>query len=327
MECACNHRRGPSILLLLLVSLVLCGCAESFAGENETADGAVIKSEAPTRTELENAVYIGFEGCEGIKGPVRLIDGKWEGPAYGEGSAVRPVLNLLGDFIITGDPDGDGLDEAVTLLNLGSGGTGQLLYVAVVSRRGGELRNIATKLIGDRVQVRGGRIKGRSIIFEVVRAGSSDPACCPGEVATVGWVFDSGDVLNPVVTGDKPTRLSLRIIAATEWVLKKWGGNKPAQAEPEITIRYLDGQFTGSGGCNRYFAKASEGDIAGDISVGQIGSTRMSCDEQTMLLENRFFTQLGSAKKFGFMLGNLALTYQREGSQDVMLFEERNKLP
>lgn len=44
-------------------------------------------------------------------------------------------------------------------------------------------------------------------------------------------------------------------------------------AEPEITILYLNGQFTGSGGCNRYFAKASEGDMAGDISVGQIGST------------------------------------------------------
>ncbi len=37
--------------------------------------------------------------------------------------------------------------------------------------------------------------------------------------------------------------------------------------------------------------------------------------------------QLGAIKKFGFLLGNLAFTYQRGGSQDVMLFEVRNKLP
>jgi len=322
-----NYRIGSNVLLLLLFFLVFGSCVESFAAERETGDDAVSKSKAPTRTELENAVYIGFDGNRGIKGPVRLKDGKWEGPAYVEGSVVRPMLNLLGDFIITGDLDGDGLDEAVTLLSLSTGGTGQLLYVTVVSRRGCELQNIATRLIGDRVQILGGRIKEQSIIFDVVRVGPSDPSCCPGEVATVGWMLEPGGILNPVVTEGKTSRLSLQSIAATEWVLWQWGWNEPASAKPEITIRYVDGQFIGSGGCNRYFAKASEGDIAGDISVGQIGSTRMSCNEQTMLLENRFFTQLGSVKKFGFMLGKLALTYQRGGSQDMMLFEERNKSP
>ncbi len=327
MECAGRYRIGPCVLLSLLVFLAFGSYVESFAAGSETAGGAVSVSTAPTRAELENAVYTGFDGCEGIKGSVRLIGGRWEGPAYSEGGAVRPILSLLSDFIVTGDLDGDGFDEAVTLLKLGTGGTGQFLYVAVVSRRGGEPQNIATKFIGDRVQVRGGRIKGRSIILEVVRGGPSDFACCPGEVATVGWVLEPGGVLDPVVTEDKPGRLSLQSIAATEWVLRQWGGNEPAPAEPLITLRYLNGQFTGSGGCNRYFASASDSDMAGDISVGQIGSTRMACSEQTMVLEGRFFNQLGAIKKFGFLLGKLALTYQRGGSPDAMLFEVRNKVP
>lgn len=263
----------------------------------------------------------------GSRAPCALFDGKWEGPAYSGGSAVRPILTLRSDFIIFGDLDGDGVDDAVTLLTLDTGGTGQLLYVAVVGRRGGELRNIATKFIGDRAQVRGGRIKGRAIMFDVVRVGPSDPACCPGEVATIGWAIEPGGGLKQVVTEEKPSRLTLETIAATEWVLRQWGRNEPAAAEPEITFRYLDGQITGSGGCNRYFAKASEGNMAGDVSIGPIGSTRMSCDEQTMEQENRFFEQLGTVKKFGFMLGKLTLTFQREGSQDVMLFGERKKVP
>ncbi|HWR90363.1 MAG TPA: hypothetical protein VN260_08890, partial [Dissulfurispiraceae bacterium] len=103
-----------------------------------------------------------------------LINGKWQGAAYSKDSAARPVINLLGDFIITGDLNGDGSDEAVTLLNLSTGGTGQWLYLAVVSRCGSGVKNIATKFIGDRVQIRGGRIKNRSIALDVVRTSPSD---------------------------------------------------------------------------------------------------------------------------------------------------------
>ncbi len=35
----------------------------------------------------------------------------------------------------------------------------------------------------------------------------------------------------------------------------------------------------------------------------QIGTTRKSCSEETMAAENRFFAQLSTVKKFGFMLG------------------------
>jgi heat shock protein HslJ len=322
MECAHTYRREPCLLLLLLVFLLLDRHYVSFAAEGEATGKVMSTSTAPTRAELENAAYSGFDGSEEIKGSVRLSGGTWEGTACSEGGAARLVLTLLGDFIIAGDVDSDGSDEAVTLLNLSTGGTGQFLYLAVVSRRDGGLRNIATTFVGDRVQVRGGTLKDRSIALDIVRAGPSDPACCPGEVVTVGWVLEPGGVLRAVAPADKPGRLSLQTLAATEWVLRKWRWNESAPAEPEVTIRYRNGQFSGSGGCNRYFAATSEGDMSGDISVGQIGATRMSCNEQAMAVERRFFSQLRSAKKFGFMLGRLALTYQGEGTQEVMLFDE-----
>jgi len=324
MEMARNYVIKLCVPMSIVISFLFLSCAASYPRKNETGGKAATISTAPTRSELENATYSGFEGIEEIKGPVRLIDGKWEGPAYTRDSAVRPVLNLLGDFIITGDLDGDGSDDSVTVLNLSTGGTGQLLYIAVVSRISGAVRNVGTKFIGDRVQIRGGRINKRSIFLDVVRAGPSDAACCPGEIATIGWTLEPGGMLAPVIVTDKPGRLSLQTIAATEWVLRKWTWNEAAPADPAITIQFRDGQFVGSGGCNRYFAPAKEGGMSGDVSTGPIGATRMSCNEQTMAAEQRYFAQLSGIKKFGFMLGRLALTYETEGRLEVMLFEERN---
>ena len=324
METARKYLIKLCIPVSLVISFLFLSCTASFLGESETRWRVAGTSTGPTRLELENAAYSGFEGIEEIKGPVRLIDGKWEGPAYTRDSAVRPVLNLLGDFIITGDLNGDGSDDSVTVLNLSTGGTGQLFYIAVVGRISGAVRNVGTKFIGDRVQIRGGRINGRAVFLDVVRAGPSDAACCPGEIATIGWTFEPGGMLAPVIVTDKPGRLSLQTIAATEWVLRKWTWNEAAPADPPITIQFRDGQFVGSGGCNRYFAPAKEGVLAGDVSTGPIGATRMSCNEQTMAAEQRYFAQLSGIKKFGFMLGRLALTYETEGRWGVMLFEERD---
>ena len=85
--------------------------------------------QAPTLKELKNASY---SGIEGLKGPVKLVDGRWKGRPYGKGSASRPVVSLVGDLRVIGDLDGDGTDDAVVLLNYAPGGTGQLLHLAVM---------------------------------------------------------------------------------------------------------------------------------------------------------------------------------------------------
>ncbi len=272
---------------------------------------------APTLKELKNATY---SGIETLKGPVKLINGRWKGGPYKKGSASRPVVTFLDDLRITGDLDGNGTDEAVVLLNYAPGGTGQLFYLAVVTRRKSKIENIATALIGDRVQIRDVRIDQKRILVDVVQAGSTDAMCCPGEVTSLGWTLEPDGKLKPVMVNAKPERLTLETIGNMEWVLRSWDLREPAPKQPAVTLIFKDGRFTGSSGCNNYFAPAKEGTMPGDVEVGPVGATRKSCPNKEMAVERRFLDQLARVKKFSFLVTQLALTWEKEGVWKTMLF-------
>jgi heat shock protein HslJ len=288
------------------------------AGEATAADSA------PTLEEVKNTTYYGLEGLDDA---VTLQDGRWEGKPYRDRGTSRPKVNLVRDFIVCGDLDDDGRDETIVFLNLSTGGTGQLMYIAVVDRKDNKLHNVATKFIGDRVQIRGVRITQGTpypnLLVDVVQVGLQDPACCPGEVTTRGWNLDPRGFLNPLIVSNKPERLSLETIAGTQWVLRAWDLEELAPEEPEVNISVQDGRFAGSSGCNRYFAPVKLGDMPGEVSVGPTGSTKMACPEQVMEVEDRFLRQLGSVKKFGFLVGQLALSYEKDGAWGTMLFDGR----
>jgi heat shock protein HslJ len=275
---------------------------------------------APTLKELKSASY---SGIEGLKGSVKLVDGRWKGRPYKKGSASRPVVNLVGDLRVTGDVDGDGTEEAVVFLNYAPGGTGQLLHLAVVGRRNGKVQNVATTLIGDRVQIRDVRIEQNRIFVAVVRAGLKDAMCCPGEVTTLGWTVGAGGKLSSFMAADKPERLTLETIGNTEWILRSWDFKEPAPIEPRITLLFKDERFTGSSGCNNYFAPAKEGAMPGDLEVGAAATTRKSCPDREMAVERRFLDQLARVKKFSFQATRLALSWEKQGVWKTMLFEKQ----
>jgi heat shock protein HslJ len=275
---------------------------------------------APTPNELRNMTYKGFEEPEGS---VRLINGKWEGNPYVEGGASRPMVRLAEDIDLIGDLDGDRKDDAVVLLNVSTGGTGQLLHLAVVTRKDGRLENVATKFIGDRIQVRDARIQDHQIFLDVVQAGSQDPSCCPGELVSRGWFLEPGGILNSINMTEKPKRLTLETIGNKQWFLSSWEWGEAAPSYPHVTLVYEDGRFTGKSGCNNYFAPVKMGEMPGDVSVGPAGSTKMACSESAMAIETRFFDQLAGVKKFGFMIKKLALSYEKNGNWELMLFEEK----
>jgi heat shock protein HslJ len=125
----------------------------------------------------------------------------------------------------------------------------------------------------------------------------------------------------------QPTRLSLVATGDTEWVLKAWDSGAPAPPNPEVTLIYRDGQFSGKSGCNRFFSPVKDGDIPGDISVGLAGSTKMACSDSAMAVEDRFLGLLSSVKKFSFTDMQLALSYEKDGVWGVMLFERRKTQP
>jgi heat shock protein HslJ len=287
----------------------------------ETTPALQPRTGPPALEELQNMQFSGFEGLQ----PLTLQDGLWQGPPAVEGGAARPEVRLLGDLLLTGDLDADGDEETVAFLDLASGGTGQFLYLAVVERVEGLPRNVATTLVGDRVQIRDARIESGQIVLDVVQAGPEDAMCCPGELARRTWVFEEPGALRPVEGSVSTGRLTLETIAGIDWVLRFWEWNVRAPVEPEVTLRLEGDRIGGTNGCNNYFATVSAGEAPGDVTLGPLGATRMACPGAASAVESRFMQQLEGVKKFGFMLGRLALTYDVDGRLGVMLFEARGK--
>jgi heat shock protein HslJ len=192
-----------------------------------------------------------------------------------------------------------------------------------VKRTPAGLENVATAPLGDRVDIRSARIEGGKLLVSVLRAGKGDAMCCPGELADLSWTL-SGGKLEPAAGAGPPGRLSLDALAGSEWVLRSWDVDEPAPQEPEVTLAYQAGRFAGTSGCNRYNAAARPGDQPGDVSVGPSAGTMMACPDPQSAVEARFLKQLGRARKYGFLLGRLAITYGEDGGAvGVMLFEEQ----
>jgi len=311
-----RHRPvGPA----LVIAFACHACASTLPTPPavKTAEVAPLPSVPPTVDELKNATYIGFD--ERL-GPVTLANGRWTGAPPTLGAASRPIVELADDFRIVGDLDGDRRDEVVVVLTYRPGGTATLLFLAVVGREEGILHNVATTALGDRVQIRSVRIDGRRLLVSAVRAGAKDSACCPGEIVDWQWTLDNGRLTprGEVVTG----RLSLDTLAGTAWVLRAWEVTEPNVSEPVVSLAYDKGRFTGSSGCNRYFAGVEGGAMPGDLKIGPLAGTRMACPDPQSAVETRFLEQLGGAQRFGFMLGRLAISYARgNGSSGTMLFE------
>ncbi len=224
------------------------------------------------------------------------------------------------DAVHEGDLNTDGSPEAAVLLLARSGGTGSFYYVAVVGFRNEEVTNLATRLVGDRVQLRAIRIEAGRMLLDVVQAGDEDPACCPGELAT--RVFElHEDSLDEVDSGVPSGRLSIATISGSEWVLSSWTVDEEAPSEPRITLNTTDDQASGHAGCNSFTAVLTPGDMAGYFSIGPLAATRMACPPPEIAGEERFLKQLQAVSSFGFLGGRLALTYTLDDITNVMLFE------
>lgn len=301
----------PILMVTALLMLVVAGCTQE--------EAEIPRTTAPALTELRNGTYQGIEEQD----PVTLKDGHWEGEPHAEGGSSRPSVYFVRDYHLMADLDGDGLEEAVVLLGANSGGTGENIYLAVVGVRDGQLRNLDTLLLGDRVQLRkAGFLEGR-LFVNLLRAGPEDAMCCPGELAMLAWTLKN-DKLEPMEAIGVPVRLSLEAIVGPEWVLRWWDREEKAPEEPPVTLSCSEGRLAGKSGCNNWFTAPVMGEKPGDLTIGPTGGTMMMCPDDVMDIERRFLGQLEGVKKYGFMAGMLALSYELDGKQGVMLFEERD---
>ena len=305
--------------ILLITSI--CACLFSF--QCKTVLSGDLQRSAWSLAALKNATYSGLMGSTF---PVKLIDGRWEGPPHAAGGASRPSVHFVGDLFRIGKISGHDADSAVVFLSESSGGSGTFLYLAAVEKKNGELVNTTTAPVGDRVQIRDVRIKKGAIVVDVLQAGLQDAACCPGELATRRWQIKASQLVESKPP-DRTGRFSLDAIGGATWVLGAWDLDQPTPGDPEISLVYEKGRFAGSAGCNRYFASVEAGDSPGDFRLGPIGSTRMICPEAIMVIEQRFLKQLAAAKKIAFLAGQLAVAFEFEGRQGNMRFNRSDDRP
>ncbi len=322
MNTRLTSRMMSRAALASFVIVIALGCGDGVEDQVVSGEGsaAAAVQAPPSIEEIGDATIAGI-----YDDPVLLEDGVYEGKPFVEGGASRPMVKLL-DFYRTGDMDGSGMDETVAFLSESSGGSGTGVYLAVMGRQEGEIENLGTVLVGDRVQLRDARVENGTVVLDVLQTGLDDAACCPGELATRAWIID-GDDLVEIETDTPARRLSVAELEGVQWTLLKLDWSDPYGGEPPITIVFDGERVAGSSGCNRYFAAVAEGDVPGAISVGQAGGTMMACPDEVMEVERRYLGALAGVSDYGFMLGDLVLTYTNTDGAFAALFFEPGPLP
>jgi len=97
-------------------------------------------------------------------------------------------------------------------------------------------------------------------------------------------------------------------LTGQQWILSGLAQGQTVtenRLDAEITAEFAAGRISGSAGCNRYFANY-EADEA-TLTLGSIGSTRMSCDEVRNQREAEFLTALASVTGYRIQRNSLIL--------------------
>ena len=266
----------------------------------------------PTGEELADLVYAGI-----YPEPVRLQNGLYEGKPYVTGGASRPRVELVRSLQVSGDLDGEGTRETAVFLIESAGGSGTRTWLAVVANRNGRPVNVATRLIGDRVQIMSLRFDKGSLELEMIAADEQEPACCGTRKYKKRYRFDGAQLEETESRKLEP--VSLQDIAGHNWRLLRLPDGTPVPKGITINAVFQEGRISGNSSCNRYFASI-ESSEAQNIAIGNIGSTRMACQEPRMRIESRYLQALQNVRAFRFRFGDLVLIWQGDTGQHTMRF-------
>jgi heat shock protein HslJ len=300
-----NDANGRSMaaarVVALLALAVLAGCAgKDAAAPPDPATPATATPEPPTREQLLSATVSGV-----LPEGVTLANGRHEGPPAQPGAASRTTLTLLEPTVLFGDIDGTPPSEAVALLAVDTGGSGEFVHVAAFAMRDGKAQTIATAPVGDRVKVFRSWLERDKIHMDVVEAGPGEAACCPTQLTRKAYGWQDGKLaqLESAPVG----YMSIHMLAATDWMLVELDGRAlaPGVMPPTALIQY--GKITGYAGCNRYTGPIAE-PTAGKLDIGEVAATRKACDAAANELEATFLERLAKVDAYTFQAGRLVLS-------------------
>jgi heat shock protein HslJ len=287
-------------LASLLISLLMSGCA-SVQHVNETS-----------LQQLKNLSYQGI-----YANPVTLKDGVYEGQPFVTGGDSRPRVQLVEQLMVSGDMTDDGFDEAAVFLTESAGGSGSFTYLAIVSNSGSNYQNIATRNLGDRVQVRALQLAEGTLILDFITAGPDDAMCCPSMKMRTTYRLVENKL--QLISDKQMGPLGLQDLEGVNWSLLEFAQSEPVPAEVPVDAMFEQNRVSGSSGCNRYFAEI-KGSSPYQIKIGPVAGTRMMCPAAIMQVEDRYLATLGKVGQFGFSFGRLMLGYKDNGKDRRMLF-------
>jgi heat shock protein HslJ len=268
---------------------------------------------SPSLTALRNATYAGI-----YDKPVTLRNGLYQGPPASAGGTSRPRVELVRGGVVHGHLLGPASADAAVLLVESSGGSGSVIYLAIMTAKGARATNVATARVGDRVQVRDMRLEPGSIALDLVAHAPQDPMCCPTLKVTRSWRCRKDSLL--VEATQEDGRISARDLEGPVWRLELLDRNQPVPRGVAVTASFAGGTIQGSSGCNRYSAAVEGADASERIGFGPVASTRMACPDPVGSFEVRYLAALDGAQAFGFLVGKLSLSYRIGERTGVMLF-------
>lgn len=121
-----------------------------------------------TVEKLKNAEYYFL-----AKGPIRLVNGKYE-------DAATKRTYALSDVVTYGDINKDGIKDAVTVLKVTIPNTGDFSYLVALANEGGNPKNISSEFMGSGIVIKTLKVNPDNSIEAVMdQYQAGDPACCP----------------------------------------------------------------------------------------------------------------------------------------------------
>lgn len=260
-------------------------------------------------------------------GEVTLENGERRLP---ESAPVRGIT-LVGSG--EGDLDGDeDMDAAAVLVE--ESGMDRLLYLHALLAEGDSVRDVATRMIGDRFEVRSVSVADGLIEVDLLTRGPGVPAHTPPTVPTRLRFALTGRGLLPVNPpqpreADVGTARRVPTLTSNQWNLtrvdvREWiadaGAFRQAPylrfAEELDGVETTVGQLSGQTGCNLLFGSFEAG-AAGSMRIRGIATTRRACDDDAMDRERRLMAALEAATSY--TLGGDTLEIALDGG--ILRFE------
>jgi hypothetical protein len=128
------------------------------------------------------------------KGPVKLVNGKYEDPA------TKRVYNMS-EVVAYGDINKDGIKDAVTVLKVTIPNQGDFSYLVALVNDGGNPKNISSEFMGPQIVTKSLKINSDNSIEAVMdQFQAGDPACCPSLKITRTYKLKPNPTPSPAAT-------------------------------------------------------------------------------------------------------------------------------